>query len=118
MITARWTGRRRPVQEGPLDPNLQSERTALAWVRTALALAANAALVLRAGLTTKATALSLTGAGLALLAVVVALIGWRRHDVIVGRILAGRNPLTRLTLALPAAGAVVASVAVVLAVLR
>lgn len=109
---------RTPTPGGPLDPGLQSERTSLAWVRTALALAANAALVMRAGLSDRLPALTLAGVGLALVSVVVGIVGWRRHDTIVARIVDGRPPVTPATLRLPAVAVVAAAVVVLVAVLR
>lgn len=59
------------------DPGLQPERTTLAWRRTALAVALNATLLLRAGVHER-RALLLIGAVLGAGAFVLALVGMRR----------------------------------------
>ncbi|MGI9822388.1 DUF202 domain-containing protein [Agromyces sp. Marseille-Q5079] len=50
-----------PLEPTPRDPGLQAERTALAWTRTALAIAVNAVLVLRSGLVSDQPALAAAG---------------------------------------------------------
>ena len=104
--------------DGPLDPGLQSERTGLAWARTSLAMAANAALVARSGIIDHLTALTLAGVGLALVAAAVGIIGWQRHHQIVVALLAGRHPAEARVMQVPALGALAAAVVVFLAVLR
>lgn len=65
------------------DPGVQAERTALAWNRTGLALAVNAALTLRAGVVNHAPALLLLGGALLLAAALfVPLGGWRRRQLL------------------------------------
>ncbi|ANJ26477.1 DUF202 domain-containing protein [Agromyces aureus] len=54
----------------PRDPGLQPERTALAWSRTGLAIAVNAVLVLRNGLSSNQPALASAGVVLFVLAAV------------------------------------------------
>ncbi|MFF2372551.1 DUF202 domain-containing protein [Agromyces sp. NPDC058110] len=54
----------------PRDPGLQPERTALAWSRTGLAIAVNAVLALRDGLSSDQPALSAAGVVLFVLAAV------------------------------------------------
>ncbi len=103
--------------DGPLDPGLQSERTGLAWARTSLATAANAALVARSGIIDHVPALTVAGVGLALVAAAVGLIGWGRHRQIVTDLLGGRHPAESRVLRVPALGAVAAAVIVFVAVL-
>lgn len=62
----------------PRDPGLQAERTALAWHRTSLALAANALLSLRAGLVSDQPLVLALGSVLVGAAAAVALMGARR----------------------------------------
>jgi uncharacterized membrane protein YidH (DUF202 family) len=72
-----------PSREWGRDPGLQSERTALAWSRTALALAANAALTIRSGLTNQAPPVLFLGAVLLVAAaMLVPLSGWRRKQLL------------------------------------
>jgi len=106
----------RPGPQGPLDPGLQSERTGLAWARTGLAIAANAALVGRTGVEDHLHALTVSAIVLAAIAAVVAVVGWRRHHAIVRAILAGRAPASLHSVALPAAGTMLAAVLVLVAV--
>jgi uncharacterized membrane protein YidH (DUF202 family) len=63
----------------PTDPGLQPQRTALAWNRTALALAINALLVLRAGLKTDDQALLALGAVVGVSAGAIAVAAARRR---------------------------------------
>jgi uncharacterized membrane protein YidH (DUF202 family) len=72
-----------PSREWGRDPGLQGERTALAWSRTALALAANAALTIRSGLTNQAPPVLFLGAVLLVAAaMLVPLSGWRRKQLL------------------------------------
>jgi uncharacterized membrane protein YidH (DUF202 family) len=99
------------------DPGAQSERTALAWTRTAIALVVVAALLLRfavagAGPAPVALALGLVAAGAAL-----GLAGRRRYRVLL-RAVPAQGPVTARLLPAAAAGTVaLLSVAVVLTVL-
>jgi uncharacterized membrane protein YidH (DUF202 family) len=89
----------------------------LAWARTGLALAANAALVARTGVENHLHALTVSAIGLALVAAGVAVIGWRRQHAIVHAILSGRAPTSLHTVALPALGTAAAAVLVSIAVI-
>ncbi|WP_035847679.1 DUF202 domain-containing protein [Kitasatospora azatica] len=61
------------------DPGLQAERTVLAWSRTAMVLAVNAALVLRTGLVKAEPGLTALGALLAAAACALYAFGVRRR---------------------------------------
>jgi len=65
------------------ERGLQAERTALAWNRTALALAANALLTIRSGVVNDAPMVLLLGAALLLAAVtLVPLARWRKMQLL------------------------------------
>ena len=64
----------------PYDPGLQAQRTALAWNRTALAIAVNALLVLRYGIKNAHTPLLLMGAAFGVFAAAFAGIGMLRRS--------------------------------------
>lgn len=65
------------------DPGLQAERTALAWIRTALAVFANALLSLRIGSASRSPGLTLLAmALLATCAILVAYGAWRRRTLL------------------------------------
>jgi uncharacterized membrane protein YidH (DUF202 family) len=67
----------------PRDPGLQAERTALAWSRTALAIAVNAVLVLRSGLVAGQPALAAAGVVLFAISAAAAAYGViRRRELI------------------------------------
>lgn len=107
------------ADRGPLDPGLQAERTGLAWTRTALAVAANAALVVRSGLVADRVAVTAAGIGLGVTAAAVAMIGLRRHQRIVQALLDERCPVeTRTVLATATATVAAALVVVVLTLLE
>jgi len=102
----------------PLDPGLQVERTGLAWVRTALGLAANAFLVLRSGIGARDG--TTIGAGIALLALgaIVAMVGWRRPLQLDVAVRSGRTPVNVRVIRATAVAVGLAAVAALLAVLR
>ncbi len=65
---------------GPRDPGLQAERTALAWIRTALAILVNAFLALRTAWSTGHALVSALAIALLFAAAAAAGCGmWRRH---------------------------------------
>lgn len=88
----------------PRDRGLQAERTALSWNRTALAVAVNAGLALRAG--SQSGRLALVGLGVILLvaAGAVALYGAYRRD----RLLFGDKPAAVPAVAMAAVAGIVA----------
>ena len=96
------------------DPGLQPERTALAWRRTGLAMAANAILLLRSGLQAGPPAVIWLGVAMVVVTVALLLAGEHR-----------RLHLSRTAAAAPAdllilftsGGAVLASIAALLALL-
>lgn len=95
--------------EPALDVGLAAERTAMAWQRTGLALAAVSTLLVRVG----DRRLELTVPGLLGLVLGLALIvlGERRYGRIVARVGAGDTPLRQRTLRLLALGMAVLSAA-------
>ena len=105
-----------PGELGPIDPGLQTERTGLAWARTGLALAANAALVGRTGVENHLRVLTVSAIGLALIAAVVGIVGWRRQHAIVRDLVRGEPPHSMHSVALPAGGTVFAALLVLIAV--
>ena len=94
------------------DPGLQPERTALAWRRTGLVMAANAILLLRSGLQAGPVAVSWLGVALVCVAVAMLLAGEHRR-VHLSRT-AAAAPADLLIL-LTSGGAVLASIAALVA---
>lgn len=109
-----WTGPRRREQAA-VDPGLQSERTAMAWQRTALGLGGVAALLLH-----QATGNPLTAApGVAgmLVALVVLLVAEWRYEHTVRRVVTGQgaaSPGLVRTMAFTSAGLAAAALVLLL----
>ncbi len=93
------------------DPGLQPERTALAWSRTGLALAANAVLTIRSGAANHAALVLWLGAALLVAAIVLVPLGtWRKHQLL--RPEAPRAPDARLLLGVSALALVACGTAI------
>jgi uncharacterized membrane protein YidH (DUF202 family) len=80
------------MQPAVRDPGLQAERTALAWARTALAVLANALLVLRFGWSSQRVAFVALGISLVLGAGATLVIGLRRHRELTDAVAPGVAP--------------------------
>ena len=103
----------RPDDDSSLDPGLQAERTGLAWTRTTPAIADNAALVVRGGLSTHDRPITRGGILVGECAVVVAVAGRHRHDRIVREVRGDRHPLEVRTMRLTTAVTALAAVTVI-----
>jgi uncharacterized membrane protein YidH (DUF202 family) len=107
-MSAGWTGPRRR-QEAAIDPGLQSERTAMAWQRTALGLGGVAALLLHQAKGDPLTAAP--GVAGMLVALVVLVVAERRYERTVRHVVAGRGPASPALVRTMAATSVALSVA-------
>ena len=96
------------------DPGLQPERTALAWRRTSLAMAANAFLVVRSAMQTRKSTLLLLGIALGVAALALLAVGFHRRRQLSR---SGAAPSARL-IAFTPASTVFAACAGVLALLN
>jgi uncharacterized membrane protein YidH (DUF202 family) len=105
-----------PALSDPVDPGRARERTALAWMRSALSMLACAGLVARAGVSGHHVGLGLAAAVvLVAVAVAVAVVTWR-HGEMVGRQPAIRVPTqTRAFRLLTVSTLLVAAVSLVVA---
>ncbi len=83
---SRWTHRRR--REPPIDPRLQSERTAMSWQRTALGVGAIGLLLLHNGV----PATAFLGGAAILMAVALLFLAERRYEHTLTRVSAGEPP--------------------------
>lgn len=100
-----------------MDPGLQAERTHLAWSRTALAVAAIAALVIRSGLSEASTTLVVAGCLLALPAGLMVVLGRRRARDVDSLLRQSHSPARRRFVAVPAIATAFAALAVIAAIL-
>jgi uncharacterized membrane protein YidH (DUF202 family) len=111
------TGPAATAADDDASPGLQSERTALAWTRTALTAAVAALVVTRFGIVRHDAALTAGGIVLLLGAGAVGLTGRLRHEAIRAAVAERRSPVSltaiRLLTALVMACAVVAVAAIV-----
>jgi putative membrane protein len=98
--------RRRP--EPPLDVGLAAERTAMAWQRTALALAAFSALLVH--LADSDLMLAAPGLGGLALALALLVMGERRYATAVRRVEQGGSPLAQGLARLVTGGLIVLSI--------
>lgn len=95
------------------DFGVAARRTLLAWSRTALAMAADALLFLRAGVQRDDHSLLLVGVALSALALLLAGAGWQRHRALRKR---QSRPVAEAVVAWTAAGVAVAAAGVLWAV--
>ena len=94
------------MTDGPRDPGLQAERTALSWRRTAAAVVVNGLLVLRSGVTTERAAITVLAVVLLIAAAGLFVFGAWRWRVL----LSARDDVTAPALA-PALTAAVTLIA-------